>query len=116
MTLRECYGAIGGDYDGAISRLRTEERVQKFLVMFKNDGCFRDLTTAIAAGDALSAFRAAHTLKGVCLNLSLNTLGEHASAVTEALRGKTSIDPSVAQLMAELEKSYQTTIDAVGAL
>lgn len=116
MTLRECYSAIGGDYDEVIGRLRTEERLQKFLVMFKNDSCYNDLIAAVGAGDALSAFRAAHTLKGVCLNLSLQLLGKRASAVTEALRGKSSIDSSVAQLMSELEMDYKTTFDAISAL
>ena len=30
MTLKECYAAMGGDYDEAMGRLRSERLVQKF--------------------------------------------------------------------------------------
>jgi len=31
MTIQECYAAIGGDYNDVASRLRTDERIAKFL-------------------------------------------------------------------------------------
>jgi len=31
MTLKECYAAMGGDYDEAIGRLRSEKLVEKFV-------------------------------------------------------------------------------------
>lgn len=37
MTLKACYEAIGGDYEGVVSRLVTEARVNKFLTMFLHD-------------------------------------------------------------------------------
>ena len=38
MTLQECYAALGGNYDDAISRLRSERLVTKFVVKFLEIG------------------------------------------------------------------------------
>ena len=38
--------------------------------------------------DAETAFRAAHTLKGLCMNLGFDSLYEVSSALTENLRGR----------------------------
>ena len=61
MTLKECYKAIGGDYEGVVSRLVTEARVNKFLTMFLQDASFKVLCDSMEMRDAEEAFRAAHT-------------------------------------------------------
>ena len=88
MTVQECYEAMGADYDDVISRLRTDERVTKFLLKILNDGSFQLLTDSLAAKNMEDAFRAAHTLKGVAMNLSLTALYHAAGPMTEALRGR----------------------------
>ena len=88
MTIKECYDAFGGNYDEVVSRLRTDERVEKFLLRVADDGSYKLLCESIATGNADEAFRAAHTLKGVCMNLSITRLAESASALTEVLREK----------------------------
>ena len=40
MTLKECYDALGGDYDEAMGRLRSERLVQKFVLKFLDDGSY----------------------------------------------------------------------------
>ena len=40
MTLQECYAAMGGNYDDAIGRLRSERLVQKFVLKFLTDGSY----------------------------------------------------------------------------
>ena len=45
-----------------------------------------DLEAGIDCGDPEAAVRAAHTLKGVALNLHLSPLAEKASTLTEILR------------------------------
>ena len=40
MTLKECYAAMGGDYDEVIGRLRSERLVQKFVLKFLDDGSY----------------------------------------------------------------------------
>ena len=36
MTLKECYEALEGDYEGVVARLRSEKMVQKFVLKFLN--------------------------------------------------------------------------------
>ena len=34
MTIKECYEAMGGDYEDVLKRLMNEARIQKFALMF----------------------------------------------------------------------------------
>lgn len=73
MTVEQCYKQLGGDYADIIRRMRTDERVIKFLGMLLRDDSFCQLKTALENEDYETAFRASHTLKGVLLNLSLTS-------------------------------------------
>ena len=45
MTVEEFYAAVGGDYEGVLGRLRSEERLRKFAVKFdlrESDFLFSD--------------------------------------------------------------------------
>ncbi len=116
MTVRECYAAIGGNYEEAFNRLRSDDRLIKFLNKLPDDPTFGMLEGALDTGDAELAFRAAHTLKGVGLNLSLTDLYESASALTESLRGKTVIDAAATALFATLKARYDLTIQCIKTL
>ena len=61
-----------------------------------------------------TAFRAAHTLKGVCQNLGFDALYDPASALTEALRGGT-LD-GADTLFPPVEKEYQRVVAALKEL
>ena len=41
MTIRECYGELGLDFDAVLSRLVNEKLVQKFALKFLDDPSFR---------------------------------------------------------------------------
>lgn len=115
MDLRECYAILGGDYDEVMSRLRSEDRVTRFVGLFPADENFRLLTDALAASDWAVAFRAAHSLKGVALNLSFSALARSSSELTEALRaGAPTQDP--APLYQAVKDDYDRTLAAVQAL
>ncbi|MDE6402089.1 MAG: Hpt domain-containing protein, partial [Clostridiales bacterium] len=62
------------------------------------------------------AFRAAHTLKGVGLNLSLTKLHKSASAMTEALRGKTDYSAEYEPLFEQVKADYELTVSCIRAL
>ena len=87
MTLREFYEVTGGDYGDVMGRFVTEERVLRFVRKFPADGSFAALKSSLADGNAQEAFRAAHTIKGVCQNLSFSRLSDSSARLTEALRG-----------------------------
>ena len=85
MTLEQMYAAIGGDYKAVMERLPSADFVRRFALKFLQDDSFPNLKKALEAQDAPTAFRAAHTLKGVCQNLGFDALYAPASALTEAL-------------------------------
>lgn len=116
MTVQECYKAIGGNYEDVISRLRTDERVTRFLGKVADDGSFKLLEESLQTRNIEEAFRAAHTLKGVCMNLSLTTLGRSSTALTEALRGRTEYGDDIPPLMEAVRRDYETTVSAIRAL
>lgn len=116
MTIKECYEKMGGDYDDVMSRLRTDERVKKFLLKVVEDKSFDNLCECIASHNIEEAFRAAHTLKGVCLNLSVTRLYQSASAMTEALRGKTEYSADYESLLAKVKADYKLTVDCINAV
>lgn len=113
MTLKECYAAMGGNYDEVMGRLRSERLVQKFVLKFLDDGSFDLLCRSMEGADYEEAFRAAHTLKGVSQNLSFTKLYRSSHEITEALRDK-SYDKA-AQLFAKVEADYLQTVAAIQA-
>ena len=115
MTLKECYAALGGDYDEAMGRLRSEKLVQKFVLKFLNDGSYRLLCDCLASGDRDEAFRASHTIKGVCANLAFNALLESSEALTEALRDGKPPQPGEDELVARVKADYERTAQAIRA-
>lgn len=104
MTLQECYAAMGGDYTDVIGRLRSERLVQKFVLKFLDDPSYDLLCRSLEGQNYEDAFRAAHTIKGVCQNLSIVRLGESSSALTEALRSGWT--PQVDVLFQKVQEDY----------
>ena len=87
MTLKEAYESVESNYDNVLKRLGSEGMIKRFAVKFIDDPTFGELKNALAAGDGESAFRAAHTMKGICLNLGFDKLYEVSADLTEQLRG-----------------------------
>jgi HPt (histidine-containing phosphotransfer) domain-containing protein len=114
MTLKECYDTLGGGYDEVMGRLRTEERVKKFVFKFLADKSFLTLTAALEEENAEEAFRAAHTLKGVSQNLSLNRLYESSHSLTEELRE--GIGANAGSLFEQVKTDYEVAAAAIRAL
>ena len=116
MTLRECYEMMCGDYEGVTGRLVSESLVRKFALKFLNDPSFGQLQAAIEGGDGAEAFRASHTLKGICLNLGFTALFDASSDLTEKLRGNNTLDDESKSLFARVHEEYDRTIQAIEKL
>lgn len=114
MTLEECYARMGANYEDVLRRFYKPEMIARFVKLFPADNSFQLLKDAMAAGDVKEAFRAAHTLKGVCLNLGFDNLSPSAVALTEILRKGTF--EGAAEQYAIVEKEYAKTLDAIRAL
>ena len=113
MTLRECYTALGGDYEDALGRLRSEKLVNKFVLRFLDDKSYELLCVSMEEKNYEEAFRAAHTIKGICSNLSFTALGRSSSELSEALRyGYT---PGADELAERVMEDYRRTAAAIRA-
>lgn len=86
MTLRCFFEKNGSDYDAVIGRLISEKMVLKYIKKFPDDPHFTQLGKAIREQDPETAYRAVHTLKGLCLSLGFAKLSEPVMALTEELR------------------------------
>lgn len=114
MTLQECYQELGGDYDEVLRRLMMPKLVDKFIGKFLADGSYMALCTAMEAGQRQEAFRAAHTLKGVCQNLGLGNLLRTVEPLTELLRPETEQIPAqAAELLPLVRQSYDKTVQTI---
>lgn len=105
MTIQEAYKKLGGNYEDMSYRVG-EKMLLRLIDMLLRDPNHTAICTALEQHDYDTAFRGAHTLKGVALNLGLNPLAEKASALTEALRGREE-NAGIGPALAEFEQAYQ---------
>ena len=116
MTIQECYQQLGGDYAQAATRLPSVSLVTRFISKFLDDGSYAELRQAMAEGRRADAFRAAHTLKGVCGNLSFDRLLASTATLTALLRPESDTIPEGADaLLAQVEQDYAVTTGAIRA-
>ena len=116
MTIEQCYQALGGSFSEVSMRLPSVRLVEKFIGKFLDDGSFDELCRQVASGSRQEAFRAAHTLKGVCANLGFGRLLSSTSRLTEMLRPEGSAIPAEAgPLMDEVREDYRVTVEAIRA-
>ena len=114
MTVRECYEQMGADFDNVLGRLGSEQIVQRFALKFLNDTSYQTLEETLKEKNVEQAFRAAHTLKGVCLNLGFDNLYKASSAITEIFRAGELAGAEEA--FEEVEKQYNITVNAIKAM
>lgn len=114
MTIEECYKELGGDYADVSGRLPSRAMVEKFAGRFPDDPSFDMLCRCIAGGDRAGAFRAAHSLKGVCANLGFSRLLDSVYQLTEVLRPQLSSVPEEAVgLLEAVRRDYDITVGAI---
>ena len=112
MDVRDFYESIGGDYVSVLGRLMNDRIITKFVLKFPADPTVGELKAAMDAEDWETAFRAAHTLKGVAMNLSFAKLTASAVVLTDALRPQNADQRDAAKLH-EYFNAVQADYDAV---
>lgn len=113
MNLQDCYAAMGGNYADVSTRLPSQRLIQKFVLKYLDDRSFDLLCTAMAEKNYEEAFRAAHTIKGVCQNLSFTKLLDSSSRLSDALRhGWT---PEADQLFEQVKADHHVVVTAIRA-
>ena len=113
MTMQECYKAIGGNYEAVLGRLHSEALIQRFTLKFLEDQSYLQLKQALENKNFEDAFRGAHTLKGVCQNLSFDRLYEVSNELTELLRDRTGEQPGISEAMKKVTEVYEMTIEEI---
>ena len=98
MTYAEFYASVGGNYEETLSRLVSERILKKFVLRYASDPTAENLKGFFEERNSFEAFRAAHTLKGIALNLGFVHLSSAASELTELLRSG--------------ENAFETMLDA----
>ncbi len=84
---------------------------EKFLLAFPEDPNYDKMLAAIADNDVVGAFKAAHALKGVTGNLSLNRLYESVCPLVEELRAQSM--EHVPELLEPVKENYETAVAAL---
>ena len=109
MSVKEFYGAIGGNYEKALQTLMNDTFVLKLLKKFAEGNYYDELKKARDENDIPHIFAITHTLKGVAGNLSLSPIYEKASAICEATRNKKDgVDVSK-----EMDNLIETTLSVI---
>ena len=95
MLTIENLKALGANTDEGLARcLGKEDFYLRMVSMALADDGFEKLMDAVQKGDLNEGFERAHALKGVLSNVSLTTLAEPVSEITEELRARNEIDYS----------------------
>lgn len=115
MKLDAFYRQVGGDYAEITSRFQNDARIIRFLGMFPKDDSMDALRAAMDKGDAPTAFRTVHTLKGISLNLGLGALAAACSDMTESLRGRDTL-PEDTALYTAVQTEYAKVREALDQL
>jgi two-component system, sensor histidine kinase and response regulator len=96
---------VGFDYDGALRRLGGDTELLREVAQFfleDSPGLLDQLRAALAEGDATTAERSAHSLKGLAANFGAQQAVDAALAIESAARdGKL---PEAGRLRAGLEQ------------
>lgn len=115
MNVREFYSVVGGDYDDAIGRLMTEQRMCKYLRKLPATDDADNMNAAFNEGRWEEAFRISHNIKGVSLNLGLTALGNAAAVLCDTVRhGPPTED--FEPLLAEVNRQYALMLGALDSL
>ena len=109
MTIEQCYEEMHADYNDVSHRIPNAAMVKKFALKFLDDKSMEQLSSALRDGEVEMAFRAAHTLKGLCLTLGFSALAKPTIELTELLRSRrmAGYEPLYVQVAEEYEKTVR---------
>lgn len=115
MTVKECYEMMGEDPEEVLSRLMSEDRVAKYLQKFAEANDVEKLEASLEEKDWETAFRGAHNLKGLSLNLGFGKLRQSSDILCEALRGGEPTE-DIAPMLTKVKEDYENVVSAISQL
>ena len=114
MTIFEGYIALGGDVTSDIYQSLSEKMLFKFLKKLTEDEQMQSLEIAIGAKDRDNAYAAAHTLKGVALNLAISKLANPLCGLTDALRA--GFPQNADELFREVKTEFEYAVKVINLI
>lgn len=114
MNVKECYEIMNADYEDVKRRFLSDSRIRRFALLFLRDNSMNDLRAAMQERESEKAFQAAHTLKGICLNLGFTGLYAPVNRITEMLRAGDY--ESASEELEAVEDQYDATIKGLREL
>lgn len=103
----------GINYQEGLKRFAGKSALyEKYLLRFGQEPTFDQLKKAMAQEDYEEAFKAAHTMKGIVGNLSLNEFFELLKPFVEELRDQSDI-PSAKMHMSTLIEEHDKLVEAI---
>lgn len=112
MNLNEFYESMNVDLNVVLQRLLRKNLIIKYFKMFLDDTSFSSLQEAMKSHDRQLAFRSAHTLKGLCLNLEFQSVFPLLYQLTDALRGN-EVTLEAEELFEEFSHQYFQLINNI---
>ena len=89
--------AVGIDYEDGLTHFAGRAGLyEKYLKRFVSDQTFLSLEEAMGACDYETAFRSAHTLKGIVGTLGMAEFAREVASIVEMLRGQADVKGAIA--------------------
>ncbi|HJJ47717.1 MAG TPA: Hpt domain-containing protein [Methanocorpusculum sp.] len=115
MNVKEFYTTIGGDYEGVLSRMMKDERIEKYLGKFLESPDYQSMHDAIDAKNYADAFRFTHNLKGIALNLGLTKFAAVSSDLCETMRPGVAPKVDITGMLAAVDAEYAHLVAEIKA-
>jgi HPt (histidine-containing phosphotransfer) domain-containing protein len=116
MTAKECYDAMQGNYDEILGRMGNDDRIVRFLGKFEKDPSYGLLLDSMEEKNIPEAFRAAHTMKGVCKNLAITKLADSSAVLADVLRNRDTYGEDIEAPLAQVKQDYAMVLDHIHEL
>lgn len=115
MNIKECYEIMDANYEDVHDRLINDELILRFNKKFLSSKDYYDMLKFLEEENYPEAFRMAHNIKGLCLNLSYSGLYTVINELCEALRhGKPNMD--ITPMLEVVAEKYKQVIDGIAMM
>lgn len=108
MDLREVYEYLEEDYEDVLTRIGDGYLVEKYVREFTGDDYLEPLKSAYEVGKWEDAYRAAHSLMGLALNLGFRKMALSCEALAGELKRDIPSD-AIEEYMMDIEDEYDAT-------
>ncbi len=115
--MKDKLAQIGVEYDETLKRfMGKEDFYLRMLKKFLDDKNYGELKQAVADKNWPEAFKHAHTVKGLCGNLSLGDMLKYVVPLTEELRSEPYNEETILAYMEDANKAYDQTVEVIRSL